>query len=106
VEFIKGGTRAIRAMRYIREGEIPRTVPEGRVLAHNDVRHTVDMPNGRNGFRVWTWSKEKKPPNFVGCECGYAGLPHYALSDHAQTYRCESESDIAVSAPPSGQLGR
>jgi hypothetical protein len=28
---------------------VPRKVPTGRVLAHNHVRHAVDMPNGYNG---------------------------------------------------------
>jgi hypothetical protein len=91
--------RSVRATRWV--GDClepyppPRTVPAGRVLAHNHVRHTVDMPSGRNGFRAWTWPKDKKPRDFVRCGCGYAGLPHYARREHATRYKCESERTIA-----------
>jgi hypothetical protein len=97
------GMRYLRAFRQVKAGPdqynlepypLPRKVPAGRVLAHNHVRHTVDMQQGRNGFRAWTWPEEKKPQNFVRCSCGYAGLPHYAIRDHAQSYRCESEEAI------------
>jgi hypothetical protein len=40
---------------------IPRKVPEGRVLAHNHIRHTIDMLSGINGFRYWTWPKQLHP---------------------------------------------
>src|SRR5271170_8059318 len=52
--------------------------PRGRVLAHNDIEHTVRMPNGGRGFRWWTWPKDELPPDFGRCKCGWAGLPHYA----------------------------
>ena len=61
---------------------VPRKVPAGRVLAHNHVWHTVDFPNGANGFRCWTWPKGKVPRGFKRCGCGWAGLPHVALSEH------------------------
>jgi hypothetical protein len=73
----------------------PQTVSKGRVLAHNHVRHTVDMHSGRNGFRAWTWPKENKPRGWVRCGCGWSGLPHYALSDHARRYQCETEFVVA-----------
>ena len=41
--------------RYYASLVMPRKISQGRVLAHNRVRHTVDMPNGRNGFRCWKW---------------------------------------------------
>ena len=50
---------------------MPRKVPEGRVLAHNLVMHTIDMPHGRNGFRCWTWPKDKVPRDL---RCAVAGL--------------------------------
>jgi hypothetical protein len=57
--------RYIQRLRFIRTETIPRTVPAGRVLAHNHVRHTIDMTQGRNGFRAWTWPKAKKPRHFM-----------------------------------------
>jgi hypothetical protein len=58
-------------------GTVARTIPDGRVLdAHNHVRHTINMTQSRNGFRAWTWPKEKKPRHFVRCNCGWSGLPH------------------------------
>lgn len=74
---------------YCRLG-VPRKVPTGRVLAHNHVRHAVDMPNGYNGFRCWTWEKGRQPKNFLRCECGWAGLPHFAHREHAKSYKCEN----------------
>ena len=82
-------------MSYITTEALPRTIPNGCVLAHNHVWHTIDMTPGRNGFRAWTWPRGKKPRHFMRCNCGWAGLLHYADSSHAITYRCESEARIA-----------
>jgi hypothetical protein len=65
--------------RYYNKRGVPRKIPAGRVLAHNRVRHTVDMPNGRNVFRCWTWPQGKVPGNFKRCKCGWSSLPHYRL---------------------------
>ena len=32
----------------------PHKLPKRRVLVHNHVKHTVDMPDDLNGFRCWT----------------------------------------------------
>jgi hypothetical protein len=64
--------------RYIRMDAVPKSVGAGRVLCHNHVRHTVDMPCGLNGFRAWTCEAVEKPKGFVKCNCGWSGLPHYA----------------------------
>ena len=61
-------------VRYISNG-VPRSVSPGRVLMHNHVQHTVDMPVGLNGFRAWT--DASPPPTFEECKCGWSGLPHY-----------------------------
>ncbi len=60
--------------RYYASLVMPRKISQGRVLAHNRVRHTVDMPNGRNGFRCWTWPQGNVPRNFKRCKCGWSGL--------------------------------
>jgi hypothetical protein len=65
--------------RFYNRFGVPRTIPAGRVLAHNHIRHTVDTPHGLNGFRCWTWPQGEVPRNFMHCECGWSGLPHYAL---------------------------
>jgi hypothetical protein len=58
---------------------VPREVPKGEVLAHNDIMHTTRTPNGVRGFRWWTCPKSEVSASFVLCECGWSGLPHYAL---------------------------
>jgi hypothetical protein len=65
--------------RYVRGLTVPRTIPPGRVLAHNHIQHTSNTVCGVNGFRAWTWPKENVPRNFVKCPCGWSGLPHVAL---------------------------
>jgi hypothetical protein len=69
---------------------IPKTIPRGRVLAHNHILHTIDMPPGLNGFRVWTWAKAEMPDNFNKCGCGWSGLPHYA----AGAFKCVSWEEV------------
>jgi hypothetical protein len=64
--------------RYYAHG-LPRTVPAGRVLAHNHVRHTAATAQGVRGFRCWTWPQDQVPRHWEPCPCGWAGLPHYAL---------------------------
>jgi hypothetical protein len=51
-----------------------RKVPAGRVLVHNHIAHTKDMPIGLHGFRCWTQKPESK---LVRCKCGWAGIEHY-----------------------------
>ena len=71
--------------RYINIFSVPKSVGAGRVLCHNHVQHTVDMPCGLNGFRAWT--DLKPPPKFVKCACGWSGLPHYARREHVAAIR-------------------
>jgi len=62
------------SMRYVGR-HVPKSVPAGRVLVHNRVRHDADTPPGVNGFRAWT-EEEGENPRLVPCECGWSGLPH------------------------------
>lgn len=69
-------------MRYI--PYVPRSIPKGRVLAHNPVQAIcVDQAPGVNGFRAFTFAAhagdaaDDLPSNFVPCDCGWSGLPHY-----------------------------
>ena len=64
---------ATAGMRYVTG--IPRKLPQGRVLMHNDVQHTIAMPHAMNGFRAWT--APASPANFEPCKCGWSGLPHW-----------------------------
>lgn len=56
----------------------PRNLPSDkrRVIVHNHIMHTVDMPLGMNGFRAWTQFKSNK---VVACKCGWSGLKHYRV---------------------------
>ena len=67
--------------RYVRGFTVPRSIPAGRVLAHNHVQHTSGMGCGINGFRAWTWPEDKVPRHFIKCPCGWSGLPHVAARD-------------------------
>jgi hypothetical protein len=65
--------------RGVRGGTIPKMIPPGRKLMHNQVRHYVDSRCGANGFRAWT--ADRVPEGFVKCPCGWAGLPHYGWKE-------------------------
>ncbi len=67
----------------------PRTVNPGRVLMHNHIQHTAQMPNGWRGFRAWT--DTQIPGGFKPCHCGWSGLPHYSTDPD---YKCEEPAVI------------
>jgi hypothetical protein len=64
-----------------RRNGLPLEIPAGRILAHNHVDHTIDMPSGVNGFRFWTWPIGGQPEHFMRCPCGWSALPHYAARE-------------------------
>ena len=49
-------------------------IAKGRVIVHNQIAHTKDMPIGLNGFRCWS---QKPTSKLVRCKCGWAGIEHY-----------------------------
>ena len=53
----------------------PDKLPKGRVLVHNHIKHTVDMPDDFNGFRCWTQDMEGE---LIRCGCGWRGVEHYS----------------------------
>jgi hypothetical protein len=61
-------------------GKLPTRIAQGRILAHNQVDHSVNTTCGRNGFWAWT-QPEPAPKGFVKCNCGWAGLSHYRVQD-------------------------
>ena len=63
-------------MHYV--ASIPRKLPAGRVLVHNDVVRQKRL--GSNGFRAWTQSLDAEPA-LESCDCGWSGLPHYRVKD-------------------------
>jgi len=89
-------------MRYFKGLQfLPTAIPEGCALAHNHVRHAIDMPSGHNGFRFWLWRKDEVPDHFKPCKCGWSGLPHYRargsderLEAWRERYRCDSWEKI------------
>jgi hypothetical protein len=64
---------------YIPRG-VPRSVPTGRVLVHNQVRHNPGTPVGTRGFRAWTQLVDDGSP-LLPCDCGWAPLAdaHYRV---------------------------
>ena len=77
--------------RYINGGTVAKSVGAGRVLMHNNIRHTIDMPCGVNGFRGWT---DVKPwSGFKRCHCGWSGLPHYSRFPN---YKCETRRKLRL----------
>jgi hypothetical protein len=67
-------------MRYVPGGGLPRTVPKGRILVHNHIRHKADTPCGVNGFRAWTEPEAKLAEGKrIRCRCRWSGLVHYRI---------------------------
>jgi hypothetical protein len=90
-------SRGLRA-RMVGVFRVPKSVGAGRVLCHNHVKHTDDMPCGFNGFRAWTCDAAGKPRGFVKCPCGWSGMPHYAWSEHvkASKGRCLTRAEMVA----------
>jgi len=63
--------------RYVRGFTVPKKIPTGRVLVHNQVKHKETTPNGACGFRVWTQLLDAE--GLTACDCGWSGLPHYRV---------------------------
>jgi hypothetical protein len=81
------------AVRYIgMDQPLPRRVPRGRVLMHNQIRHGPQWPTGINGFRAW-WAA-KPHEGFVPCPCGWAGLPHYAAADYVEGWLADPAGEL------------
>jgi hypothetical protein len=72
-------------MHYVRMDTLPKTIPEGRVLRHNHVKHGPGTTCGVNGFRAWTYPGVMD--GFVNCPCTWSGLPHYVAKGHVAVYR-------------------
>ena len=68
--------RHAKGIRYVRRLTVPKAVPPGKVLVHNQVQHEKDTPCGWNGFRAWTQTSRA---GLVLCSCGWAGLKHYRV---------------------------
>ena len=67
------------SMRYVGMS-LPRSLPKGRVLVHNDVQHDVDTPPGIDGFRAWTQGRDDgDAPAVTRCNCGWSELAHYRV---------------------------
>ena len=93
----------MRGWRYVAGGQIARSVPKGKTLAHNHVVHGPWWGCGLNGFRAW-WC-DKPPKGFVRCPCGYAGLPHYAWRKHADLWRENPKRMLRKAARALGEGG-
>lgn len=78
--------------RYVSIGTLPRSQGNG-YLCHNHIKHETDTPCGENGFRAWR--TDQLPPDFVRCNCGWAGLTHYAN----EKLKGDSDQD-AFTTPP------
>jgi len=69
--------------------EVPRKVPEGRIVVHNHVRPARYL--GQRGFRAW--ADPVGTPARVVCRCGWAShLPeHYRVADVSDNSRIAAE---------------
>jgi hypothetical protein len=72
---------------YVKMGTLPKLVHSGRVLMHNHVRHSKDMPCGPNGFRAWT---DNMPPRPVSSPAGAAGLACRTTAGFPTTSACRN----------------
>jgi hypothetical protein len=95
--------------------------PSGRILAHNHVRHSVNMPHGANGFRCWYDFLDleiqktkgffrrisKDDPDgprvhYVRCKCGWRpdlGIHYRVRGMESADYRCDSIEAIQRAQP-------
>lgn len=50
---------------------VPREVPVGQVLAHNDIAHDENTPSGERGFHGWFQERLPSRAKLVLCDCGF-----------------------------------
>jgi hypothetical protein len=67
--------RRARGMRYV--ANIPRSLPEGKVLVHNTVIPQRDL--GVKGFRAWT---QEPDDTLEECSCDWAGVDLHGLKHY------------------------
>jgi hypothetical protein len=72
----------------------PDKLPKGRVLVHNHIKHTVDMPDGLNGCRCWTQANNNKE-ELIRCGCGWRGVEHYRVRALGGRQKLHLEGDNA-----------
>jgi hypothetical protein len=63
----------------IRMGYLPQTTRDDVFLWHNHVMHTAGTGHGARGFRCHWEHKPVDYRQFMRCECGWSGLPHYSI---------------------------
>ena len=68
--------RFFHAPRLPHDG-VPRKVPEGKFIWHNQVQRCVGMSHGLNGFRCWYGELPIDYRQFERCRCGWIELAHY-----------------------------
>jgi hypothetical protein len=61
---------------YVKGFTVPKEIPKGKVLVHNQVAHTTRSRTAVNGFRAWF---QDRTEDIEPCKCGWAGLPHYRV---------------------------
>jgi hypothetical protein len=64
--------------RRYRKG-VPRKVPKGRALVHNEVVPKRNAPQGEGCFQWWTLRTDEAQLNafLTPCKCSWTDLPHY-----------------------------
>ena len=69
-------------MKYV--FQIPTTIPAGRVLVHNLIRHNRNTVPGTDGFRAWF---DEPHSDYVICSCGWAAqlAMHYCEAPIEET---------------------
>ena len=60
-------------------GSIPKSIPAGKFLFHNDIKHGPKSKPGTNGFRAMFLSALNE--RHEECSCGWSGLKHYRLKE-------------------------
>jgi hypothetical protein len=70
--------------RYL--SNLPRKVPDGKVLVHNHVQPAERI--GLNGFRIWTQIMTDDP-KLVACDCGWAP----ELGIHYRAYLVDNKTN-------------
>jgi hypothetical protein len=82
-ELVTANKARLDSMEYL--NKVPKSIPAGKILAHNPVRHTRNI--AMRGFRIWLAPTDTT--HYVVCECGFAPElgDHYMAKEAYESFK-------------------
>src|SRR5262245_6263947 len=77
---------------------VPRQVPAGQILAHNDIAHDEYTPSGERGFR-WHPPACRAARPYRGCHVAYRSGILDALANNARISTADLARSVGLSPP-------